>query len=188
MKREIGSEFWDVPLSKKMNGILPDNTRWFISGTAALENIILDMKGVETVALPSWCCNCMIVPFLRHGIKVIFYSVYMEGGVLVCDYSKVNADCWLVISYFGYTSQINYGSPSGIIIRDLTHSIFSTSQSDADYYFGSLRKWAGFYTGGYAWSDNWRRSNSRCRISCNKGYSSMDNSCWKASKSIKTNT
>ena len=39
----------------------------------------------------------------------------------------------------------------GIVIRDVTHSLFSKQYDDADYYFGSLRKWAGFYTGGYAW-------------------------------------
>lgn len=157
-KKEIGSEFWDIPVREQGNNIFPERTRWFISGTAALESIIIDILNnnrIKTAALPSWCCNCMITPFLKYGIDVEFYPVYMKDGTLTCDYETVSADCWVLISYFGYTSQFNTGRPSGIIIRDLTHSIFSNDLSDADYYFGSLRKWAGFFTGGYAWSDTW---------------------------------
>lgn len=157
-KKEIGSEFWDIPVRKKENNIFPERTRWFISGTAALESIIIDImkkKRIKTAALPSWCCNCMVTPFLKHGIEVAFYPVYVKAGILTCDYSTVSAECWVLISYFGYTSQKNTGIPSGIIIRDLTHNVFSNDLSAADYYFGSLRKWAGFFTGGYAWSDAW---------------------------------
>lgn len=154
--KEIGSEFWNVPISDKENCIFPIDTHWFISGTAALESIIIDImatKRIVSAALPSWCCNCMVTPFLKHGISVVYYPVYMKDSVLTCDYSAVSADCWLLISYFGYTSQVNVGEPTGVIIRDVTHSIFSKTIEDADYYFGSLRKWAGFYTGGYAWSE-----------------------------------
>ena len=157
-KKEIGSEFWDIPVSEQGNNIFPERTRWFISGTAALESIIIDILNnnrIKTVALPSWCCNCMITPFLKYGIDVEFYPVYMKDGTLTCDYETVSADCWVLISYFGYTSQLNKGRPSGTIIRDLTHSIFSNESFEADYYFGSLRKWAGFFTGGFAWSDAW---------------------------------
>ena len=45
---------------------------------------------------------------------------------------------------------INY---KGTVIRDLTHSIYSEKYNDADYYFGSLRKWFGISSGGFAWSD-----------------------------------
>lgn len=158
MKLEIGSEFWDIPVTNEKNNLFPENTEWFISGTAALEIIVNDIlknKPITTAALPSWCCSCMVIPFLKNGIKVSFYPVYFENGNLICNYSEIEADCWLILSYFGYTSQINYGIPAGIVIRDLTHSIFSERQDDADYYFGSLRKWAGFFTGGYAWSDAW---------------------------------
>lgn len=158
MKKEIGSEFWDIPVRAQENNIFPDKTRWFISGTAALESIIIDILNtnrIKTAALPSWCCNCMISPFLKYGIDVEFYPVYIKDGILTCDYDTVSADCWVLISYFGYTSQLNKGRPSGIIIRDLTHSILSTESFKADYFFGSLRKWAGFFTGGFAWSDVW---------------------------------
>lgn len=158
MIREVGSEFWDVPVYQGTNGLFPENTKWFISGTAALDIIVQDIiqdNYIKTVALPSWCCSCMITPFLKYGVEVKFYPVYISSHRLICDYSTIEADCWLVLSYFGYTSQIAYGIPEGIVIRDLTHSIFAEKLDDADYFFGSLRKWAGFYTGGYAWSKKW---------------------------------
>lgn len=153
--REIGSEFWDIPISANDNGVFPADTRWFVSGTSALEYIVKDIincEPVTTVGIPSWCCSCMIEPFLKYGIEVRLYPVYYAGdGKLVCNFSDIIADCWLVMSYFGYTSLVNIGCPNGVIIRDLTHSIFSEIVEDGDYYFGSLRKWAGFYTGGFAW-------------------------------------
>ncbi len=164
IKNEIGSEFWDIPITEMDNKIFIQGTKWFISGTAALEYILANIKKekeVKTVALPSWCCSCMITPFLKNKIEVKFYSVYLNNEKkLVCDYTKVDkCDIYLLISYFGYTTQKNIGSPTGIIIRDITHSIFSKSYTDADYYFGSLRKWAGFWTGGYAWSNKeWNKN------------------------------
>ena len=59
----------------------------------------------------------------------------------------------LVMDYFGYTGrQPDLGKYRGTVIRDTTHSIISASYTDADYYFGSLRTWCGFWTGGYVWS------------------------------------
>ena len=158
LKREIGSEFWNVPISGNDNGIFPGDTKWFVSGTSALEYVIKNItysSDIRTVGIPSWCCSCMIEPFLKHGIEVRLYPVfYSEDRKLICDFSNTIADCWLVMSYFGYSSLTNIGCPDGIIIRDLTHSIFTEIKEDADYYFGSLRKWAGFYTGGFAWCKN----------------------------------
>lgn len=37
----------------------------------------------------------------------------------------------------------------GIVVRDTTHRPFTGGYNDAKYYVGSLRKWAGFWTGGY---------------------------------------
>lgn len=160
MRKEIGSEFWDIPVSINKNCLFPKKTRWFISGTAALEYILRDIiikQNIRTAAIPSWCCGCMITPFIKYGITIKFYPVYYEEGRLICDYRDIIADCWIVLSYFGYSTQFTIGNPNGIIIRDLTHSVFSMIDYDADYYFGSLRKWAGFYTGGYAWCNKWNK-------------------------------
>ena len=154
--KEIGSEFWDVPTGSDIENRIPQGTKWFISGTAALEYIlddILSQKKIQTAAMPSWCCDCMIRPFLSRGIKVTFYPVYFpEDRVLTCDLSSITpCDITLLLSYFGYSCQKIIASPSeGVVIRDVTHSLFTNEDAPADYRFGSLRKWAGFWTGGFA--------------------------------------
>ncbi len=147
---EIGSEFWDVPMSKEKNNIFPDSAQWFLSGRSALTGIIRkikDKRNIHTVSMPSWCCDSMIIPFLREKIEVQFYPVYWEKA-LVQEINK-DSDIVFVMDYFGYTS--NYTISHPCVIRDVTHSIFSHQYDDAKYYFGSLRKWCGVKTGGYAW-------------------------------------
>lgn len=158
MRKELGSEFYSVPTLTEGNGFFRTDTKWFVSGTSALEYIledILSKTSARKAALPSWCCSCMITPFLKHGIDVVFFPVIVgkELGV-VCDLSaSAGCDITLVLHYFGYCSQLNMGTPHGIVIQDMTHSLFTGVKREADYFFGSLRKWAGFYTGGFAWSD-----------------------------------
>lgn len=147
MRQEIGSEFWDVPLGKE-NNLFPGDTQWFLSGRSALSSI-LKQTSISSVALPSWCCDSMILPFLKAGVRVEFYPVFFDNG-LVTDLSNIHTDAVLVLDYFGYT-QKEHGTTSGVVIRDVTHSVFSKRYKDADYYFGSLRKWAGFWTGGFGW-------------------------------------
>lgn len=148
MRSEIGSEFWDIPTGGQ-NRLFPDNTQWFLSGRSALQTII-EKADTKTAALPSWCCGSMIKPFLDAGVKVSFYPVYMDGG-LAQDLSCVDAEAILVMDYFGYTGEVDLTGFSGTVIRDVTHSLLSKTYNDAHYYFGSLRKWAGFWTGGYGW-------------------------------------
>lgn len=146
MIKEIGSEFWDVPTTDKENDIFPKETKWFISGRSALLAIIKE-NNFKTVALPYWCCESMVKPFIQNNIEVVFYDAF--------NVSKgITADAILVMDYFGYTTGNSFNDFHGIVIRDLTHSIFSKKYDDSDYYFGSLRKWAGFYTGGFAWGFN----------------------------------
>jgi hypothetical protein len=100
----------------------------------------------------------MIQPFVDAGLTVVFYPVYADiRGGMVCDYAVTSGcDATLVLSYFGYDQLRILGNPGGILIRDLTHSLFCREYDDAQYYFGSLRKWAGLWTGGYAWKkDSW---------------------------------
>lgn len=148
--REIGSEFWDVPVAERVNDLFPQHIQWFLSGRSALKSIIKEIRQCQTVAMPSWCCDSMVKPFLEQGYNVQFYPVYWRDG-LIQDIS-LNCDVLFLIDYFGYTSSVNISGYSGIVIRDVTHSLFSASYSDADYYFGSLRKWCGVWTGGYAWT------------------------------------
>lgn len=151
--REIGSEFWDVPVSEHKNKLFPESTQWFLSGRSAHTAIIKDIKKkkeVRTVAMPSWCCDSMIIPFLREGIEVKFYPVYWQDGLV--QEIALDCDALFLMDYFGYTGPASdLSGYKGIVIRDVTHSLFSSTYDDADYYFGSLRKWCGVWTGGYAW-------------------------------------
>ena len=148
MSNEIGSEFFDIPVINAKNNVFPAKTKWFLSGRHALEYIVLD-SDIKSISMPRWCCDSMIIPFTRHGIKVEFY----DKNPNFC------LDAVFLIDYFGLDVKKCIGVPKkfkGLIIRDVTHSIFTREYYDADYYFGSLRKWAGFATGGYAWG-NWKK-------------------------------
>lgn len=149
MRREIGSEFWDVPLQKTENNIFPPDTQWFISGRSALTAIIRDIKSkrvVHTVAMPSWCCNTIIKPFVDAGIEVHFYPVIWQNELRQETDDK--CDILFVADYFGYKSRMLYSHPC--VIHDITHSLFSLKNIGEKYSFGSLRKWCGVKTGGYA--------------------------------------
>lgn len=165
MKRsEIGGEFWNIPQTEKPphqgikleKSLFPESTSWFLSGRAALSCIIDDIRKTRpfrSVALPSWCCHSMIEPFLQRGVSVRFYPVYPDAsGGLVQGLSEVfECDALVLMEYFGYKRSTIFSGFSGITIRDTTHSLFCSPCNDTDYTFGSLRKWAGFWTGGYAW-------------------------------------
>lgn len=157
MRREIGSEFWDVPVIEKQNSLFPESTQWFLSGRTALQAIIAELGEVRSVSLPSWCCDSMIKPFVDADLSIDFYPVVVENGRLVQEV-KTDADVLFLMDYFGYIGpQPDLSGYNGVVIRDVTHSLFSSSYSDADYYFGSLRKWCGVWTGGYAWKKDGHR-------------------------------
>ncbi|MCR5309396.1 MAG: hypothetical protein K6E21_04725 [Bacilli bacterium] len=161
MKEEIGSEFWDIPTCKKRNCLF-DNATFFSSGRGAFRAILKDIKekiGKDVnlkFAIPSYLCESMIDPLKKEGIEYEFYSVDFENGKFVFDYSCTNTcNAILLVSYFGYDSFSEcFKTQHKIIVRDVTHSIFSREYDDADYYFGSLRKWAGFKNGGFAYKKN----------------------------------
>ncbi|MDO4940308.1 MAG: hypothetical protein Q4E33_01280 [Erysipelotrichaceae bacterium] len=153
MSREIGSEFCSIPLQDEDNLVFSSDTKWFVSGRAALDYIIKDIKSknnVKTVAIPSWCCESMIEPFIKNDIEVKFYSVTYDNELVINN--NIEADILFRIDYFGYKQDtIDF---KGIVVDDITHSIFSNINRNGDYVFGSLRKWAGFKTGGFAYSNH----------------------------------
>ena len=150
--KEIGSEFWDVPTSNKRKLTFED-LFWFVSGRSALKAIIDLIKKenpyVKSVAMPSWCCESMIRPFIDANIAVNFYPVYYSEKLI--QETTNRSDILFIMDYFGYE-----GAEKNIrhncVIRDVTHSFFSNNYEDADYFFGSFRKWFGIYTGGFAWT------------------------------------
>lgn len=150
-RKEIGSEFWNVPVMNERNQVFPESTQWFLSGRSALTAIVRDIcrsREAHTVAMPSWCCDSMVIPFLREGMEVSFYPVYVKDGTFVQEVDE-SRDVLFLMDYFGYTGSAAVEHPC--VIRDITHSFLSHSYSDARYFFGSLRKWTGVKTGGFAW-------------------------------------
>lgn len=152
--REIGSEFWNIPINEKENDFFGNEINWFISGRAALDYIIKDIKSskdVKTIAMPSWCCDTMIEPALKNGLEVLFYPVVIKNNNKLVKEITIQADILLKLDYFGYEkTTIKF---EGIKINDVSHSLFiDKCNFDDDYVFGSLRKWAGFKTGGFAYS------------------------------------
>jgi len=152
ISKEIGSEFWDIlPLLRTGNALFPESVQWYLSGRSALQAVVAELKDCHTVAMPSWCCDSMIKPFTDAGMEVRFYPVVFYESLV----QEIKQDCEVLflMDYFGYTtSDIHLLNYNGIVIRDVTHSVFSAVYSDADYYFGSFRKWCGVWTGGYAWT------------------------------------
>lgn len=152
--REIGSEFWNIPvLPQETTNVFSKEMRWFLSGRVALEYIVSDIKArfsVSSVAMPSWCCDSMIIPFLRNGIEVLFYTFDDSENIPECD-------VLFFMEHFGYIRHKKAIGFHGIVIYDVTHSMFSenfgfkrVNDAKAQYFFGSLRKWAGFKTAGFA--------------------------------------
>ena len=175
--REIGSEFWDVPMCKSTTNIFPPNVQWFLSGRSALKSIIRELKGYHTVALPDWCCDSLIKPFVESGFSISFYPV--RAGKRELDIEGfLDNDVILIMDFFGYGfNRLDLADFKGIVIRDLTHSIFTKSnKDDAHYYFGSLRKWCGVRTGGYGWTGDNHRLES---IPCDEYYYNLRNNAMK---------
>lgn len=170
MHSEIGSEFWNVPTGNRDNGFFPLNIQWYLSGRSALQAIVKDLKHSTSVAMPSWCCDSMIKPFTDAGFSVCFYPVWFDNGIR--QEPRYDCDVLFLLDYFGYTSATKGLSEyKGIVIRDITHSVFSSSYTDADYYFGSLRKWCGIWTGGYAWTKD--KHKLLIRNSNDQGYTAL---------------
>ena len=145
--REIGSEFWNRYETEKIEQ--KENEAYLLSGRTALQFIIDDISEkhrVKKALLPDYCCESMILPFIRSGISVDFYRVNSEGY----DYPFQNdADIILLVDFFGYEMHQNIeiaekSKASGkVVIYDSTHTINGnySVQQYANYSFCSYRKW-----------------------------------------------
>lgn len=147
---EIGSEFWieQMPetLIEERDGV------YAISGRTAIDLILQDIlrkSPVKSVAMPAWCCDSMVAPFVAHGIDTRFYDY---GHTDITDYT----DILYVTNYFGYENTLplervrQFKEGGSIIIYDRTHSFLmddETYSEVADYDFTSIRKWMGVVGG-----------------------------------------
>jgi hypothetical protein len=151
---EIGSEFWtDSDRIVDSDDYTVDfGEQLYLSGRSALNAIILDMKQryhIQKALLPSYCCDSIIVPFLRNDISVRFYEVYLDSEQkLSVSIPKAEADEALFLMHFFGARLHNFRvnrdlSDWAVIIEDDTHSYFSQLCFDIEphYSFVSFRKW-----------------------------------------------
>ncbi len=149
---EIGSEFWQAETCRPR----PVEGQTYLSGRAALGAVIADMAqlGIRSVSLPDYCCESMIEPFLRFGLRVAFYPVTSDDGELKLELSPA-ADCDAVflVDYFGFMTEkmdqyvAQCHARGQKVLLDRTHAMFSPWAREADYVFGSVRKWTGVDAG-----------------------------------------
>lgn len=155
--KEIGSEFW-LETEHIERNIVPQKTL-VLSGRTAIDVIIKDIlktRKVRNVYMPAYCCDSMISPFIRNGIKVDLYDLEFNDGLHYIVDENRQVDIFYVTNYFGYENTIandvidHFKQKGAIIIYDKTHSLFMTNDKTdaiADYMFTSVRKWMGAVCG-----------------------------------------
>lgn len=154
--KEIGSEFWTGCSPCGGHGCeWPHKLEWSVSetlsGRVALEYVVEDIvkKGETSVYMPSYCCHTMIKPFLKYGIKVLFYDVVPTMVGLKRQFDPNHGcDVVFLLDYFGYVDAETVAiakeqhAKGKLVIYDATHSVYSDFNcDDCNYVFGSYRKW-----------------------------------------------
>lgn len=164
MSNEIGGAFWSYESSEN-NQIswweeCGEDRCYTLSGRTALDYIVKDIKAkhqeVSSVYMPSYCCDSMIFPFVKNGIKVKFYTVKRAENGLDIEYDYDNkCDIIFVMEYFGFSQKnlqniVGKESKNGkIVLQDVTHSLFNKMPilEGVTYGFASFRKWTNVFAG-----------------------------------------
>ena len=144
---EIGSEFWI-----ENDYIVDPAEQFYMSGRSALNAIIMDAKnkyGVQRALLPSYCCDSVIIPFIKNDVPVRFYDVFLDDNHIISMHiPKAEEDELLFFMHF-FGAKISRVQMDGdkqdwiAVIEDQTHSYFSSFKSEfkPHYTFVSFRKW-----------------------------------------------
>lgn len=155
--KEIGSEFpWNggEKYLQTHNQCFDSGVLVF-SGRTAIETVLKNEPSIRKAMLPAYCCDSMIEPFRRAGIELLFYPVFYEDRLKIELSIPDDVDCLLWCNYFGFKSEIpdlnRFVSRGGIIIEDITHSLFSEKSfhEQSHYLVASVRKWEPVLSGGY---------------------------------------
>ncbi|MDT2865750.1 DegT/DnrJ/EryC1/StrS family aminotransferase [Vagococcus carniphilus] len=160
---EIGSEFIINKTNNNRTG-LPlfltkySNLKFTSSGRGAIALVLESIKPKKRkVLLPIYICESVISTFKFYGYEICFYDLADNFVPKTLDYSDIGV--FFHMGYFGFdtnkslSKEINLMKSSSIIvIEDVTHSMLSESDTfyESDYYIGSLRKWIGIPSGGFA--------------------------------------
>lgn len=143
---EICDENWDLQFT--------------MSGRCAIYHALNDLKHTDTkrcAYVPAYTCETVLAPFKKAGYQLMFYDVSKN---MIPYFNNNVMDKISILSLCGYYGFSNYDKSfvqrckdKGItIIEDTTHSIFSQDGIDPNctYIVGSLRKWIGIPSGGFA--------------------------------------
>lgn len=155
MKQEIGSEFHRLIPDQGCGYPFKSHEKIVFSGRTAIETVLNNTPDAKKAALPSYCCESMIIPFHKAGIEVDFYDVWYEDSLHTNIDIPLDIDILLWCNYFGFKTEMPdisyFKERGGIVIEDITHSFLSEQQyhSQSDYLVASLRKWEPIYCGGY---------------------------------------
>ena len=171
---EIGSEFSYYNTSstneKKVYRFKDKKYMFTFSGRTSIETVLKNEPQIKKALLPSYCCDSMISPFRKAGIKVDFYDVLYEYEFNVNVNIEDDIDAILWCNYFGYNVNMPDMSAfiyrGGVVIEDITHSLLSNSvyHKQSSYLIGSVRKWGPVLSGGICVSLN------RCLNETPQGY------------------
>lgn len=155
---EIGSEFSSFEYSEGDGIDYPDNVLdecLTFSGRTAIETVILNEKKIKRVIVPSYCCEAMLIPFIKANIELVFFNVNFDNGLKIELNITDDIDAILWCNYFGFEYQMpdlsDFIQRGGIIIEDITHSFYSSKQynKQSHYLIASIRKWGPLLSGGY---------------------------------------
>lgn len=161
-EKEIGSEFHISQLPSVLTSERDDEAEYVLSGRTAIDLIIRMLnlqRKVERVYMPAYGCESMVEPFLRNGVKVEQYDMYLaeDGLQYEIDCNK-QTDILYVNNYFGYEDTLSlnivrqFKQNGAFVIYDRTHSMLMADeemQAMADFSFCSIRKWMGVVTGAF---------------------------------------
>lgn len=166
MGKEIGSHF-EYSEAMQRNGSqtidwLPIQQLDYVftfSGRSAIELALMDIKkdkNINSVYMPSYCCDSMLQPFKKHGIKIEFYDVLLGQKGLYYDIDKNKSfDIFFAMSYFGLEQSMDHiiqemHFKNVLVLEDMTHRMLcdQPNANYSDYIVASLRKWFPIATGG----------------------------------------
>lgn len=154
-KKEIGSDFWEEIVEDVPNYYFDrfPNLQYALSGRTALAEIAeaLLAEGMNQIALPAYCCDSMVDPFVKKGISIEYYPVVYDrqSCSFMTNLHNIQAKAVLYCNFFGLSRDraqsdfVFLKEKQKIIVYDITHTVFLEDELvfESDYYLASLRKW-----------------------------------------------
>lgn len=179
---EIGSIFEINPATVKMGGEAEKlhlsqvdkygkkQCCFTASGREAIELALISLEREcpdisKCCLLPAYMCDCVFLPFLHRGWKLVFYSVdrglEAAGEEILRLSSEHGPGLVFIHPYYGSDTcaglrrELSDLRRNGVwVMEDVTQSYYlEEAGKDADFVVGSLRKWYAVPDGGFVASD-----------------------------------